>query len=114
VSWAAWLHIAFYGAGRLAPHTNTHLTRVVRVSGCDYVFGVRAQVRSCSLDTWLPQQVAFMAGTGNAVAAAYWEARLRPGRRPKQADSQGLEVTPAVPTARYRSAASCSVVAGTP
>jgi Putative GTPase activating protein for Arf len=50
------------------------------------------QVRSCSLDTWLPEQVAFMAGTGNAKAAAFWEARLRPGRRPKQADSQGLEV----------------------
>ena len=62
---------------------------------------MRAQVRSCSLDTWLPGQVAFMAGTGNAVAAAFWEARLRPGRRPKQANSQGLEVTPAVSTARF-------------
>ena len=62
--------------------------------------GSHVQVRSCSLDTWLPGQVAFMAGTGNAVAAAFWEARLRPGRRPRQADSQGLEVTPAVPTPR--------------
>ena len=51
-----------------------------------------AQVRSCSLDTWLPEQVAFMAGTGNGKAAGFWEARLPPGRRPKQADSLGLEV----------------------
>ena len=34
------------------------------------------QVRSCTLDTWLPEQVRFMASTGNSVANAYWEARL--------------------------------------
>lgn len=50
------------------------------------------QVRSCSLDTWLAEQVAFMAATGNAAAADFWEARLPPGRRPKQTDSMGLEV----------------------
>jgi len=33
------------------------------------------QVRSCSLDTWLPGQVAFMTATGNAVANAYWAGR---------------------------------------
>ncbi len=33
------------------------------------------QVRSCSLDTWLPGQVAFMAATGNAVANSYWAGR---------------------------------------
>lgn len=38
------------------------------------------QVRSCSLDTWLPGQVAFMGATGNAVAAGYWA-----GRRPEAA-----------------------------
>jgi hypothetical protein len=34
------------------------------------------QVRSCSLDTWLPEQVEFMARTGNALGNAHWEARL--------------------------------------
>ena len=42
------------------------------------------QVRSCSLDTWLPEQVEFMGRTGNARANAYWEARgLAPGSKPK-------------------------------
>ena len=36
------------------------------------------QVRSCTLDTWLPGQVAFMAHTGNGIANSYWEARLAP------------------------------------
>lgn len=36
------------------------------------------QVRSCTLDTWLPGQVAFMAHTGNAIANSYWEAGLAP------------------------------------
>ena len=40
------------------------------------------QVRSCTLDTWLPEQVAFMERTGNAVANAHREARLQPGDRP--------------------------------
>ena len=38
------------------------------------------QVRSCSLDTWLPGQVAFMASTGNAASNSYWA-----GRRPEAA-----------------------------
>lgn len=41
------------------------------------------QVRSCSLDTWLPEQVEFMARTGNALANAYWEGGLREGQRPR-------------------------------
>ena len=41
-----------------------------------------AQVRSCTLDTWLPEQVAFMERTGNAVANAYREAKLHPSQRP--------------------------------
>ena len=40
------------------------------------------QVRSCTLDTWLPEQVAFMEQTGNAVANAYREAKLDPAQRP--------------------------------
>lgn len=35
-----------------------------------------------TLDTWLPQQVAFMARTGNAVANAHREARLDPALKP--------------------------------
>ncbi len=34
------------------------------------------QVRSVTLDTWLPHQVAFMQQTGNAVANAVFEAKL--------------------------------------
>ena len=48
-------------------------------------------MRSCSLDTWLPAQVAFMAATGNGVAGAFWEARLPGGRRPGQGDAAALE-----------------------
>jgi hypothetical protein len=43
---------------------------------------VHAQVRSVSLDTWLPQQVEFMAKTGNAAANAHYEARLDPAQKP--------------------------------
>jgi hypothetical protein len=39
------------------------------------------QVRSCTLDTWLPEQVEFMARTGNTLGNAYWEARMHPGER---------------------------------
>jgi hypothetical protein len=40
------------------------------------------QVRSVTLDTWLPEQVAFMAATGNGIANAFWEAKLQPGTKP--------------------------------
>jgi Putative GTPase activating protein for Arf len=40
------------------------------------------QVRSVTLDTWLPEQVAFMTVTGNGVANAFWEAKLQPGTKP--------------------------------
>lgn len=40
------------------------------------------QVRSCTLDTWLPEQVEFMARTGNARANAFFEARLDAGLKP--------------------------------
>ena len=48
------------------------------------------QVRSCTLDTWLPQQVSFMAATGNAAANSYWEAKLGSGQKPHY-ESSDLE-----------------------
>ena len=44
--------------------------------------GMCAQVRSVTLDTWLPGQVAFMGATGNAAANAHYEAKLDPARKP--------------------------------
>ncbi len=41
-----------------------------------------SKVRSCTLDTWLPEQVQFMARTGNAAANAHFEARLEPSQKP--------------------------------
>ncbi|CAD7695412.1 unnamed protein product [Ostreobium quekettii] len=41
-----------------------------------------SQVRSCTLDTWLPEQVKFMMQTGNRVANSYWEAKLPPNLKP--------------------------------
>jgi hypothetical protein len=35
-----------------------------------------SKVRSCSLDTWLPEQVLLMEQTGNASANAFYESRL--------------------------------------
>lgn len=52
----------------------------------------RVQVRSCSLDTWLQEQVAFMGATGNQVAAAHWEATLPSDARPLQSDNAALQV----------------------
>ncbi|KAF3438380.1 hypothetical protein FNV43_RR21142 [Rhamnella rubrinervis] len=37
---------------------------------------VDEKVRSTTLDTWLPEQVAFMASMGNEKANIYWEAKL--------------------------------------
>ena len=48
------------------PHVGIHRGLGVHIS----------KVRSCTLDTWLPEQVAFMARTGNAAANAHFEARL--------------------------------------
>lgn len=45
-----------------------------------------SQVRSCTLDTWLPPQLEFMAATGNGVANAYWEARLGDTTKPANDD----------------------------
>ena len=65
----------------------------MRCSGIHRGLGVHiTKVRSCSLDTFLPEQVRFLART-NAVANSYWEARLPPNERlvrraPKEDDHQ--------------------------
>ncbi|KAL6783748.1 hypothetical protein ACKKBF_B05645 [Auxenochlorella protothecoides x Auxenochlorella symbiontica] len=68
------------GAGGARPSwasINTGVFLCMRCAGVHRGLGVHvSQVRSCTLDTWLAPQVAFMAATGNAVANAYWEARL--------------------------------------
>ena len=51
-----------------------------RCAGVHRGLGVHVSVvRSTTLDAWLPDQVAFMAATGNAVANAYWEGALPAG-----------------------------------
>ncbi|WIA23872.1 hypothetical protein OEZ85_013522 [Tetradesmus obliquus] len=50
-----------------------------------------SKVRSCTLDTWLPEQVVFMASTGNAAANAHFEALLPPAdQNPTSSSSSGL------------------------
>lgn len=51
-----------------------------------------SQVRSITLDTWTPRQVAHFQTVGNAKAAAYFEACLPPDfRRPSPGDAYGME-----------------------
>ena len=50
-----------------------------------------SKVRSATLDTWLPSQVAWAGRMGNARGAAFWEARLPPGFvRPVEGDMGAL------------------------
>ena len=50
-----------------------------------------SKVRSATLDTWLPGQVAFAARMGNARAALFWEAELPSGfSRPAEGDMAAL------------------------
>uniref|UniRef100_A0A1D2A8D9 Arf-GAP domain-containing protein n=1 Tax=Auxenochlorella protothecoides TaxID=3075 RepID=A0A1D2A8D9_AUXPR len=57
-------------------------------SGVHRSLGVHnSKVRSTNLDTWLPEQVAFVQAMGNARAAGYWEANLPSGfSRPPDSD----------------------------
>jgi stromal membrane-associated protein len=49
----------------------------MQCSGIHRSLGVHiSQVRSITLDTWLPDQVAFMKSTGNAKGNEYWESEL--------------------------------------
>ncbi|KAH7424881.1 hypothetical protein KP509_11G029600 [Ceratopteris richardii] len=65
----------------------------IQCSGIHRSLGVHiSKVRSATLDTWLPEQVAFMQGMGNAKANAFWEAELPSSfRRPTENDRGGLE-----------------------
>lgn len=48
-------------------------------------------VRSCTLDSWTPEQAALMENVGNQVANDFWEATLPPDYpRPKTEDLEGL------------------------
>ncbi|XP_052181182.1 probable ADP-ribosylation factor GTPase-activating protein AGD15 [Diospyros lotus] len=51
----------------------------LQCSGLHRSLGVHiSKVRSTTLDTWLPEQVAFMKSMGNEKANRYWEAELPP------------------------------------
>ncbi|KAL3688798.1 hypothetical protein R1sor_015107 [Riccia sorocarpa] len=65
----------------------------IQCSGIHRSLGVHiSKVRSATLDTWLPEQVAFMQSMGNEKANQYWEEELPPNfNRPKENDRNGLE-----------------------
>ncbi|KAH0786822.1 ARF GAP-like zinc finger-containing protein [Histomonas meleagridis] len=49
-------------------------------------------VRSCTLDSWTPEQARLMRRVGNKVANEYWEANLPPDfMRPSPSDRYGME-----------------------
>ncbi|CAN8252819.1 unnamed protein product [Cochlearia groenlandica] len=51
----------------------------MQCSGIHRSLGVHiSKVRSATLDTWLPEQVAFIHSMGNEKANSYWEAELPP------------------------------------
>mmetsp|Transcript_37935 Transcript_37935/g.90099 ORF Transcript_37935/g.90099 Transcript_37935/m.90099 type:complete len:409 (+) Transcript_37935:198-1424(+) len=65
----------------------------LQCSGIHRSLGVHVSVvRSTNLDTWLPEQVAFLQRMDNQKASEYWEAALpRNFRRPQDAQQQELE-----------------------
>lgn len=77
-------------------HASALLTRshiaLLCLAGVHRSLGVHnSKVRSTNLDTWLPEQVAFVAAVGNARGNAYWEAALpRDAQRPAEADMAAL------------------------
>ncbi|KAG4390215.1 hypothetical protein AAZX31_06G235900 [Glycine max] len=59
----------------------------MQCSGIHRSLGVHiSKVRSATLDTWLPEQVAFIQSMGNEKANSYWEAEL-----PQHYDRVGIE-----------------------
>ncbi|KAK9278977.1 hypothetical protein L1049_028559 [Liquidambar formosana] len=59
----------------------------MQCSGIHRSLGVHiSKVRSTTLDTWLPDQVAFMQSMGNEKSNSYWEAEL-----PPNFDRSGIE-----------------------
>lgn len=59
----------------------------MQCSGIHRSLGVHiSKVRSTTLDTWLPEQVAFMQSMGNEKSNSYWEAEL-----PPNFDRSGIE-----------------------
>ncbi|XP_023730382.2 ADP-ribosylation factor GTPase-activating protein AGD5 [Lactuca sativa] len=59
----------------------------MQCSGIHRSLGVHiSKVRSATLDTWLPDQVAFIQSMGNVKANSYWEAEL-----PRNYDRVGIE-----------------------
>ena len=65
----------------------------MQCSGIHRSLGVHvSQVRSTTLDTWLPEQVEHISCTGNRKANEFWEANLPTNfERPKEMDRIGLE-----------------------
>ncbi|KAG8472394.1 hypothetical protein CXB51_034220 [Gossypium anomalum] len=54
------------------------LIELLTLSQFLYLIHIYILVRSATLDTWLPEQVAFIQSMGNEKANSYWEAELPP------------------------------------